>query len=247
MRGLATFSAQIPSIDTFAGNYPRVNKSYNKHQQKVEAFFAGEDFQVFCRFSEIPVKSGMVMQVSISRENPDYVLDGGWVISGLTINLLDKDGARYYKSEKVITPATKICEKRIFYSASYLVTEKDGVWKAECLLKDDGYLDGKKVDAAFDAYCARHRYSGDEKAEMVDVALHVDGKSPFSTKAWYRNVVTARGTKRRLLCLMDNGKILDVEKGASGFEPVSVRPLSYLKTKFNWFQYIGSRVYTRFK
>ena len=82
------------------------------------------------------------------------------------------------------------------------------------------------------------------KPQMSSIRLAIQGTAAFETKAWAQKFMTPEGEEKTFLCLMDNGRILEVsEKEMPVCEPCKD---AVLRTKFNWFSWDGF-MYNRLK
>lgn len=238
---------KYPEIDSFCGRAKAFKVKRCKHAVKVQEFLESKEFQMFCDLEEDALWAHPVMQVTIAAENEVYEVGNDSEISDFVINILPQEGARFYKAVRFINRPTISDEKAIYYAVSFYVYKKDGRWVAEELLRDEAWLDRKKVTAAFNLLAKKNDYANLGNTEMKEICLHLNGKVPFSTKAWVKRVSLPKNMDRYLLCLMDNGRVLDLPVEMVGIEKIDIPASGYLRTKFNWFQYLGEGIFSRIK
>ena len=238
-------TSNVPVIDNgvYAKKFTRRAKTY---AQRVENMAKRIDFVAAA--NHLP--AGQIIQFSACQEARGIQYgdaDSQWE-DAMQINVADKDGCRHYKSVKLVGRPTFCCEKRCYYSESgWLHKDADGYYHYEQLLGDDDYLNGRKVQAA----CLRWaELTGDVlagKPQMMQVSLKIDGKSPFTTAAWVQTVTNVNGATLYFVILIDNGKMLRLTREEVGCEKIDTPEMGYLRTKFNWLQYMGCGIFARFK
>ncbi len=238
-------TTNVPVIDNgvYAKKFTRRAKTY---AQRVENMAKRIDFVAAA--NHLP--ADRIIQFSACHEARGIQYgdaDSQWE-DAMQINVADKDGCRHYKSEKQVGRPTFCCEKRCYYSESgWLHKDADGYYHYEQLLGDDDYLNGRKVQAAYRRWA---ELTGDVltgKLQMMQVSLKIDGKSPFTTAAWVQTVTNVNGATLYFVTLIDNGKMLRLTREEVGCEKLDIPEMGYLRTKFNWLQYMGCGIFARFK
>ena len=232
-------------IENFYGNKPIKRKV--KNFIKVQDFLESKKFQMFCDLEEDNLQRYPVMQITVCSENEVYEVGNFDEIEDFRINILPEEGARLYKAVRFINRPTVSDEKAIYYAMSYYVHKEEEKWSAELILDDESWLDRKKVTAAFNMLAKKNDYANLGNTEMKEICLHLNGRVPFSTKAWVKRVSLPKNMDRYLLCLMDNGRVLDLPVEMVGIEKIDIPSSGYLRTKFNWFQYLGEGIFSRVK
>ena len=235
-----------PQIDSFCGKVKSRKVKGFRHEDKVAKFVKSDKFQKFCDREEEQIGKYGILQITICSENLEYKLGDNEVVEDFRINVLPQEGARLYKAPKFISRPTNSAEKSIFYAVSYYVCRQADRWVAELLLNDEQWLERKKVDAAFDLWAEKNSYLSPKKTEVDNVQIELPGEA-FSTQAWVRPVKGKNGENRYLLCLMDNGKLLDLSAAEAVAEKMQVPAGGCLRTKFNWFRYLGDGIFSRIK
>lgn len=234
---------QIPTISSYAPDLYR-GKSQS-HEEYVKRFIAGYLLQWFCNNPENGVHSSMLMQVCRCQENGYYILfveddTEENILDDFRINLRPNEGLRLYKVGRFINRPSCPSEIRTFYTATFWVTFEEGYWNAELILEDDGQLFPRKVQSAFRQIAEFKEFTlQGERPQMSSIRLAIQGTAAFETKAWAQKFTTPEGEEKTLLCLMDNGRIVEV----SSAELPVCEPCNgaILRTKFNWFSWDGER------
>ena len=235
---------KIPTV-LHPDGLPKPKCKSRKNRDLVDCFINGVGLQEFCNNPENKVQAGMLMQICCSQENKYYTLSSGEFIDTFRINLFPNEGLRLYKMGRFINRPSCGSEVRTFYSATFVVTFEDGYWNAELILEDDGQLSSGKVKKAFQRIAGlKELTSLGTKPQMSSIRLAIQGTAAFETKAWAQKFMTPEGEEKTFLCLMDNGRILEVsEKEMPVCEPCKD---AVLRTKFNWFSWDGF-MYNRLK
>lgn len=238
---MKNFTGTLPRIEKFVGNCPRRNETKLSNAQKIRDFVFSPELHLFCEKNRL--QEAFMMQVTVGRKIKAYALTEEKTLCDFVINILPEEGIRDYKADKVIaTPSFK--ENKIFCSATYWVSQDEaGYWQAREILADDAYLDNQKTDKAFALLADFKGYISFESFD-ADVCLKVNGVS-HQTKARVALALKS-GCSRYLLCLYDNGKILDVPFEDIEVKKLNVPEMGLLKTKFNWLKNTGSG-YSRIK
>lgn len=102
------------------------------HWAEVERFVNGYELQNYCNNPANEVEDGCVMYVAITCD-------------GLRVSFNPFRTMNWFRSDR--NPLKK--GKRIFYSATYWLSFKEGYWVAESLLRDGDELNRSKVEQAF--------------------------------------------------------------------------------------------------
>ncbi len=217
----------------------RVKKVTNK--QVVERFFQNY-FQAFCAWQPNGVEHGTLLQVciaDIAHAYPTSALPEGDLYD-YVINVKDADGLKGYRAEKSVAKPAFFCYK-IYYAETHYVTKIKGVWNAIPLLKGEDYLSQKVSDAAFKKVAELNGYEPvNKKSEFAKADLHLAGIKKTLNGVTFRSflVTNAQGEKRRLIIILDNGKMMDLAE--SQFENLTVLRVaenSRLATEMNWFRH----------
>ena len=204
-------STRLPTIRP--DGWPRANCLFESCEDKVDRLVNGPFFQEFCNTPERMVsKDGGLLQICCCQENEYYVLSSEEdILSDFRINVLPRQGLRLYKRKCVVGRPSCGSEIRTFYTVTFWVTFKEGYWNTELILEDEGQLFPDKVKKAFHRIAELEKLTlQGEKPQMSSVRLSVEGTATFETKAWAQKFTTPEGAKRTLLCLMDNGRIIEV-------------------------------------
>ena len=206
-----------------------------KSEFKVLRFVNGTAFQEFCDNPVNKIRSKMLIHISCCEDNIYYALSSGAVIDDFRVSLSCREGLRLFKRSKFISKPDHPSEIRCFYAATYWVTQKDGYWRAELVLGDGGELSKKAVKEALSKVATLKGYTLDGNLQMSSVAFCIPSAGTQETKAWTQKAVTGKGEERILLCLVDNGRIIDVTE--SQMLESAPCPDNILRTKFSWFRY----------
>lgn len=222
---------------------PRKRVKKVTKQQVVERFFQNY-FQAFCAWQPNGVEHGTLLQVCIADVAHAYstsALPEGDIYD-YVINVKDAEGLKGYRAEKsVARPA--LSRYKIYYAETHYVTKIKGVWNAIALLKGEDYLSRKASDEAFRKVAELNGYIPvSKKSEFVRADLHLAGVAKSLDGVTFRSflVTNAQGERRRLIIILDNGKMMDLAE--SQFENLTVLKVpenSRLETEMNWFRHAG--------
>lgn len=102
------------------------------HWAEVERFVNGYELQNYCNNPENKVEDGCIMYVAVTCD-------------GLSVSFNPKRTMTWFKSQR--TPLKK--GKRIFFSATYWLSYRNGYWQTEKLLTEGEELNREKVSKAF--------------------------------------------------------------------------------------------------
>ena len=239
---------KIPTV-LHPDGLPRVgNCKVESWLDKLERFVNEHALQGFCNHPENSVHNGMLMQICCCRENEYYSLSFGEdvqdvssddeILNDFRINVGRCEGLRLYKVGKLLGRPTCGAEIQAFHTATFWVTCENGYWNAEEILPDDGQLFVDKVRKAFRRIAElKGLILSKAKPQMSSIRLAIQGTAAFETKAWAQKFVTPEGEEKTLLCLMDNGRI--VEASSEELPLCEVCSDTVLRTKFNLFYWNG--------
>ena len=215
-----------PQVDE-AGSPLKKEKENNfkNRMERVKFFINGKDFQNFCNYPENQVEPGTLMQVVIGFESKIYALGEDKYLEGFYINVMPHEGYRFVKTKGLFKPESML-EKKVYYAESfYVIRIGQNFWKAIPLLKDEEYLCKQKVEKAFDKISDKRRY---DLGEVFVAEVFYPGQSKLM--AWATEVFDKTcGQKRYLICMLDNGRIID--ESASDVEIIPYNGKN-IKTKF---------------
>lgn len=190
---------------------------------------------MFCDFNVLP-ETGSLIQIAVSRENGAYPIDkDGNYVCDFLINR-NGEGDKNFKAKRFITKPN-IGEKEIFHAETYFVWKtQTGRWAAFRVLNDEDQLSRNKVAAAVEAYADLKGYTVISKPVVVE-----------NGAAKYWKTVCADGdAKREIFVNFDNGKMSDCPFGSFKTQVKNVPEYGILKTKFNFFRYLGSGIFSRY-
>lgn len=227
-----TFGTQL-SIDygTKRGTGKRTS---NRSTDKIAKFIRSYELGMFCDFNVLP-ETGSLIQIAVSRENGAYPIDkDGNYVCDFLINR-DGEGDKNFKAKRFITKPS-IGEKEIFHAETYFVWKtQTGRWAAFRVLNDEDQLSRNKVAAAVEAYADLKGYTVISKPVVVENG---------AAKYW-KTVCTDGDAKREIFVNFDNGKMRDCPFGSFETQVKNVPEYGILKTKFNFFRYLGSGIFSR--
>ena len=235
------FFAPTPKVDR--GTYGKKIKKQKRvmpFEEKVTRLLG--EFEGFCLYNN--VKSETIMQVSYGEDNSFYRL--GPVPTQLSEEIrvtFDCEGVKTFKAISYIN-RKRLGEKEIKNSASFWVyRDADRVWRAEPLLGDNESLNGQLVDQAFRklAFFKNYQICGRASWQELTLDLWPEPQEPF--RAWGRIVQVIAGDQQRyLICLVDNGKLLDVSADKVEILGSEVKFGGILRTYHSWFRYQNNRL-----
>lgn len=211
------------------------------HSLQVQRFVGGCGLQKFCNYHNLEENQLMFL---VCVTNHWCQLDSDAFVENMDVVLQPPRGLSFYKREKIIgRPHYE--EERCFYTASYWLTNTDGYWNAELIADDNVELSMKKVLQALRRVADLKNYAMmDSVPKLYETELCMLGKK-YTYYAWSLSTLTSNGEQRMLLCLLDNGQILDVEsQDILRLVPVGEGSLI---TRFSHFSYMGSGEYERIK
>lgn len=176
----------IPLVKT--GYLPRITNVPQLSSRKgkklpmwaeVERFVNGYELQNYCNNPENKVEDGCILYIAITSD-------------GLRVSFSPARTMTWFKSQR--TPLKK--GKRIFFSATYWLSYRNGYWQTETLLIDGDELSRSKVEQAF-------------KIIIEDLLLDKVQLKEFcifgcKTMGWIQYV----NYGLCLICLPDNGQVM---------------------------------------
>ena len=234
--GRGVYSA-APSVEEIGCKSSKVTEKFRTRREKTDDFVTGKDFQNFCNCPENGIQPGIILQITIGLYNDYYPLGGDRGVDDFRFNIAPRDGIRFFKSNGVCKPKYS-CEKRIYFGESYYVTrDAKGKWKPVLLLKDEHHLLKVKVKQAFETICRMRNYT----LGQIFLAEVSYPEQPVLA-AWVAEADGPDGEKRRLLCMLENGRIVD--ESASELE-VSKLSKHYIATRFCAFKYDAQGILQR--
>ena len=230
-------------------NVPEIVEIYIKgshekrlpHSLLVQRFVGGCGLQKFCNYHNLEEDQLMFL---VCAANHWCQLGSDTFVENMDVVLQPARGLSFYKREKIIgRPHYE--EERCFYTASYWLTNTGRYWNAELIAGDNVELSRKKVLQALRRVADLKNYAmTDSVPKLYEVKLSILGRR-CAYYTWCLSVLTSNGEQRMLLCLLDNGQILDV-KSQDILQIVPVEEGSLI-TRFSCFSHIGSGEYERIK
>lgn len=228
---------EIPSLAPEA-DFGCRRKNCKTLKSRLKDFLKSPDFQDYCNLEANGIHNGSLVWIVRGDFMPEMNGVCGEIFSDFAIVPANYALKPYlYRATKFIHPADA-GEKQIGYSQSYVVRRlQNGQWVAECLLENEQWLKGEAVKKAFANIAALREYRLLGGCSVFSVEFN-----GIKTQAWV-SVVSTNGKGRLLLCLLDNGEILDLAVDDVILKKAVVP--SVVKTKFNWFKYYDESVLVR--